>query len=289
MFRLSRREGSTVWQVRKRWPSEVAPILKGEFTKSTGEADRNKARATLPLIAAEYESKIQLARDRLEDNRYRDLAEPEIARLTAQFYRTALPSYRIKRALSPAEAQAMLVEVQSRVATFESAQARHDYWAVEAISKALIAQEGLPIPEDSPSRDTLKALLMRAFTELHRGIAEQLQGNEEPTPTDVALAKALEIKSDTPARTVNALITVYKEAKWEDWSQSSRDAVEPPLRLLKDTIGDREVASITREDARAVLAVLRESLLIVNVAGDQAAIQYFSIRAKPPLEIEKFG
>ena len=120
MFRLSRRKGSTMWQVRKRWPSEVAPVLKGEFTKSTGEADRNKARATLPLIAAEYESKVQQARDRLADNRYRDLAEPEIARLTAQFYRTALPSYRIKRALSPAEAQAMLVEVQSRVSSTAS-------------------------------------------------------------------------------------------------------------------------------------------------------------------------
>ena len=31
MFRLSRREGSTMWQVRKRWPVDVAPLLKGSF------------------------------------------------------------------------------------------------------------------------------------------------------------------------------------------------------------------------------------------------------------------
>lgn len=83
MFRLSRRKGSSLWQVRKRWPSDVAAILPGEFTKSTGEADRKKAQAMLPLIASEYEARVQQARDRLADSRFRDLAEPEIARLTA--------------------------------------------------------------------------------------------------------------------------------------------------------------------------------------------------------------
>ncbi|HVJ03120.1 MAG TPA: hypothetical protein VM662_13130 [Sphingomonas sp.] len=92
MFRLSRRRGSTLWQVRKRWPSDVAAILRGEFTKSEGEADRKKAQAMLPLIASEYEARVQQVRDRRAGSRFRDLAEPEIARLTALFYaRRSLP------------------------------------------------------------------------------------------------------------------------------------------------------------------------------------------------------
>lgn len=258
MFSLSRRKGSTLWQVRKRWPSDVTPILRGEFTRSTGEADRKKAQAMLVLIASEYEARIQEARDRLADNRFRDLSEPEIARLTALFYRTALPSYRINRQLSSVEAQRTLAETQTRVAALEEAQARRDYWAVDAAAKTLITQAGLPIPEESRSRDALKAMLHRAFTDLHRGIAQQLQGAEEPTPTDAAVLKALDAKTDAPARSVNALIKAYKEAKWHDWSESSRVAVDAPFRVLKDTLGDREASSVSREDARGVVSVLRE-------------------------------
>ena len=45
MFRISRRKGSANWQVRKRWPADVAPLLMGEFTRSTGESDRKLAEA----------------------------------------------------------------------------------------------------------------------------------------------------------------------------------------------------------------------------------------------------
>ena len=77
---------------------DVAPILRGEFTRSTGEADRRKAQAMLPMIAAEYEARVREARDRLADNRFRDLSAAEIKRLAADFYRDALPAYRITRA-----------------------------------------------------------------------------------------------------------------------------------------------------------------------------------------------
>lgn len=287
MFRLSRRKGSSLWQVRKRWPSDVAAILPGEFTKSTGEADRKKAQAMLPLIASEYEARVQQARDRLADSRFRDLAEPEIARLTAHFYRTALPAYRINRALSPAEAKATLAEVQGRVASLEAAQARQDYWAVESAANTLIVQQGLPIPEESPSRDTLKSMLHLAFTELHRGIAQQLQGEEQAAPSDPRLARALEIKADAADHTVNALIKAYKKAKWEDWSASSREAVEAPFRALKDILGDRDISSVTREDARGVVAMLRD---LPAGMGRHAALKGLSvpqaIEAGKRLEIE---
>ena len=44
MFKLSRRKGSAKWQVRKRWSTDVARILSGEFNMSTGEEDKQAAR-----------------------------------------------------------------------------------------------------------------------------------------------------------------------------------------------------------------------------------------------------
>jgi hypothetical protein len=92
VFKLSRRKGCATWQVRKRWPADTAPILKGEFVRSTGETDRKKAELQLPSIAAEYIARVEEARRRLADNRFRDLSEAEIRRLAAKFYAEALPA-----------------------------------------------------------------------------------------------------------------------------------------------------------------------------------------------------
>ena len=77
MFKLSRRKGSAKWQVRKRWPADVAPILKGEFTKSTGEEDRKAAQAQLPYLAAEYEKAVAEARAKLAEAPREALSEAE--------------------------------------------------------------------------------------------------------------------------------------------------------------------------------------------------------------------
>ena len=106
-----------MWQVRKRWPADVASILQGEFNRSTGEADRKLAEGRLPAIAAEYQAKVEEARRRLADNRFRDLSENEINRLAAKFYTEMLPRYRVTRALSPAERQQMLRDTQETLRT----------------------------------------------------------------------------------------------------------------------------------------------------------------------------
>jgi len=73
MFKLTRRSGSANWQVRKRWPQDVASLLTGEFTASTGEGDKRRAQERLPMIAAAYLARVKAARDRLADNTQRDL------------------------------------------------------------------------------------------------------------------------------------------------------------------------------------------------------------------------
>lgn len=61
MFPLSKRRGSDMYQIRKRCPSDVATLLKGEFTRTTGETDRRKAAAMIPLIAAEHFAAVEAA------------------------------------------------------------------------------------------------------------------------------------------------------------------------------------------------------------------------------------
>ncbi|WP_293700689.1 MULTISPECIES: hypothetical protein [unclassified Sphingopyxis] len=47
---------------RKRWPTDVAGILGEEFVKSTREEDKRAAEARLPVLTAEYHSRIDAAR-----------------------------------------------------------------------------------------------------------------------------------------------------------------------------------------------------------------------------------
>lgn len=59
MFKISRRKGPAKWQVRKRWPTDVARILPGEFNTSTGEEDKKAAQGILPVIGAAYTRQVK--------------------------------------------------------------------------------------------------------------------------------------------------------------------------------------------------------------------------------------
>lgn len=256
MFRLSRRKGSTLWQVRKRWPADVAAILKGEFNRSTGEAERKLAEARLPAIAADYQARVDEARRRLADNRFRDLSENEINRLAAKFYAQMLPRYRLSKPLSPVERQQMLKDTRETLQTLAGNLGSNDASPVAAVTSRLIDQEGLPIPEDSPSLAALQLLVLRAFVELHKGVVSQLEGQPDYRPADERVAELID-REGKPKRTVRELIKAYREEKEDSWSQSTHDAFGPVERLLKDTVGDREPSTINREDARKIQQLIR--------------------------------
>jgi len=65
------------------------------------------------------------------------------------------------------------------------------------------------------------------------------------------------------AKTVSDLCDAYKVAKWDEWGESSRKAIGPVLRVLRETIGRREVGSVYREAARSVFEAVK--LLPVNM------------------------
>lgn len=255
MFKLSRRKGSSLWQVRKRWPADVAAILKGEFVRSTGEADRKRAELRLPIIAGEYVSMVEEARRRLADNRYRDLSEAEIRRLASKFYAEALPAYRIKGPLAPDKKQELVKQTLETIHTLTDDLSRQDPVPVAALTRRLVEREGLPIPEGSPSLHALQLAVHRALLELHKGVLGQLEGHQERAITDPELATL--IGSDgKPLRTVSDLIDAYDKAESGRWSQSTIAAKQPVYRLLRDAIGDRPVEQITREDARAIVRLV---------------------------------
>jgi integrase len=102
-------------------------------------------------------------------------------------------------------------------------------------------------------------MLMRAFVELHRAAVAHLEGDASYTPQDARLLDAPAEKGGGPARTVDALTKAYEQDKQERWSGSTKKAIAPVFRLLRDVFPDREAASVTREEARDVMALL-ESL-----------------------------
>lgn len=267
MFKLTRRSGSGNWQVRKRWPQDVASVLAGEFTASTGEGDKRRAQERLPMIAAAYLSRVKAARDRLADNTQRDLSEPEVRRLAAEFYAKALPSYRLNRA--PDDHAAVMRTTQERLADLTAMLGRMDYGPVLAIARTATAD--LPIPDDSPSLPALHRMLMLAFIELHKAALAHLQGRTDYTPEAIALPDPA---AAGEARSVADLIDAYTLTKWEGWSKSVQIGVQPVFRLLRDSLPDREVASIAEADAERVLSLLRA--LPANI-GKRAALRGLSV------------
>lgn len=257
VFKLSQRRGSAKWQVRKRWPSDVATILKGEFNASTGEEDRKRAQERLPLIAAEYERRVREARDRLATEPRAELTEAEAHRMAAEFFQSTLPRYVVRRALDPAGHQQLLTDTRQRLATVKAQLGRNDYWPVHKMTQTMLERAGLSLPEEAPSVDYLRRMLMRAFVELHEAAVEHLSGNVDYTPRDSAMREVPKAPEEEPSgRTMEDLLTAYETDKAPGWSGSSKKAAAPVFRLLRDVFPNRDPATITREDARSVVKLL---------------------------------
>ncbi|WP_199555970.1 site-specific integrase [Sandaracinobacteroides hominis] len=256
VFKLSQRKGSTLWQVRKRWPQDVAELLKGEFTRSTGEGDKRKAQALIPVIAGEYERLVQQARDRLADSTQRDMSRAEILRLAAAHYADVLAFYAANKVDGVESQRKTITGLSDDLAYREAAFGREDYQTVRQSVNGLIEREGLPVPEDSPSRTELERLAMLARMEALRQTIARLQGQPAP-PFKAEEIGEIVAASGKPKKTVTDLLDAYEAAKTGGWSESSKSAFSPVRRLLRDSLGDREVATLTRDDARKVQGLVK--------------------------------
>lgn len=154
-------------------------------------------------------------------------------------------------------------------------EAMEEHWGRTA--DALLHEEGVLVdPEDHDGRERLLWAINDAALKMSDKAQRQLTG----MPIEVPERPNRPANPKGGARTVSALLDAYKADRWEKWSKSSRKAVEPVLRLLRETLGDRKVASISREDAREVLETVKA--LPANL-GKRADLRGLSV----PLAIER--
>ncbi|GAB7553109.1 site-specific integrase [Novosphingobium sp. 11B] len=257
VFKLSRRKGSAKWQVRKRWPTDVAAILPGEFNASTGEEERSKAQQQLVLIAAEYERRVAEARSKIASAPVTELTELQVRRIAAEFYRTGLPSSVVRRRVEPLEQQELVSFARSQAASARRLAGRLDFSPVMAAARTLVAREGVSLPDDSEGWDRVHSRLMQVFVALQEDRLAMLEGHQERVPTARSLWDFPDEPAASPERTIDDLLAAYEADKAAGWSGSSKKAVVPVFRVLRDVFGRRGVSSITREDARGIVELLQ--------------------------------
>lgn len=253
-YALSRNKRSSKWQFRKRYPSDVARILPGEFVKSTGEEDKKAAQARVPVIAAEYERRVAEARATLAEAPPVTLGKPQILAMAAQFYAEGLEAYALKHAVGPVEHRQALQGLQERLECAEGAMRRLDFNIVRPAVVRRASEAGLGLAEDSPEMLELLQQHMRAYIDAHRHCVAVLQGEGDLAPTPWG---AVEPTADASTRTVASILVAYEKEKDAGWSTSSKKNFAPVARLLRDVFADRDISTITRDEAKNVRTILQ--------------------------------
>ncbi len=175
--------------------------------------------------------------------------------MAAEFYRDTLPRYVVRRPLDPLRHQELLTDTRERLAAMKAMLGRNDYGPVLGIARTLSKQAGLSLPDESLALGYLHRMLMLAFVELHEAAVANLSGDTSYTPKGGPIQDALDAPQDT-GRTVEAAIEAYEAEKSPRWSGSTKKAVVPVFRLLRDVFPDRDIASVTRDEARSVVKLL---------------------------------
>ena len=270
-YALTRNKRSSKWQFRKRYPSDVARILPGEFVKSTGEEDKKAAQARVPLIAAEYERRVAQARAQLAAAPPVTLGKPQILAMAAQFYAEGLDAYTLKHAVGPEEHRRALQGLQERLEYAEGALRRHDFNVVRPAVERRAKEAGLGLADDSPEMVELLKQHMRAYIDAHRHCVAVLSGEGDLGPTPWG---AVEAPTDSSPRSVSSVLAAYEQDKEAGWSTSSKKNFAPVARLLRDVFSDRDIATITRNEAKNVRTLL-QSLPVA--LGRQKALKELTI------------
>jgi len=163
-------------------------------------------------------------------------------------------------------------------------EAMEDRWGRAA--DALLKGEGLLTdPDDHDGRERLLWALNDVALEYEEDARKRLAGKLVPIPPKPE-------RQSNPRgrkRTVTALVDAYVADKWEGWSTSTRKAFAPVSKVLKDLLGDREVAEIDRETAREVyqlvqaLPVNMSKLAVFKGMGVREAVEEAKRRGSPTI------
>lgn len=85
----------------------------------------------------------------------------------------------------------------------------------------------------------------------------QPDGFQHPIFGKFTIHEPNQVPAPTSGKTIDDLIAAYEAAKSDGWSEASKRATRPVFRFLRDVFPRRDIASITREDARDAVALLR--------------------------------
>lgn len=253
-YALSRNKRSSKWQFRKRYPSDVARILPGEFIKSTGEEEKKAAQARVPLIAAEYERRVAEARAKLAESPPVTLGKPQILAMAAQFYAEGLEAYTLRHAVGPVEHRSAVQGLKERLEYAEGALRRRDFNLVLPAVKRRARDGGLGLPDDAPEMGELLEQHMRAYIDAHRHCIAVLSGEGDLAPTAWG---AVDVPQADAPRTMSSVLSSYEREKEAGWSASSKKNFAPVARLMRDVFADRDITTITRDEAKNVRTLLQ--------------------------------
>lgn len=130
---------------------------------------------------------------------------------------------------------------------------------------ALLAAEGLRVSSlDADSRSRLLWVLNGAAIQY----SEQAEAHIAFMVVDVPPRPERPANPKGRGRSVSALLNAYTAAKWDGWSQSSRKAIAPVVRLLRDAIGGRDAGAIDRTTVREIFELVKR--LPVNLGKIKA-------------------
>jgi integrase len=244
-------------------PFELRSVAgKQQWVKVLGTSDLAAAIAMRPRCDAAFD--VEMMHLRIQSERAPQRAtEADVQTLATQdFIRLQAMQEQMRRSgppKTPAERDGMADALAYMEAIHSEQLALGDVSYFEGHARQLLQDNGLIADERSPEFALLVELLIRADKEvlsLHRA---RLRGDFGAVSSDPAFAEASAGKVKlSKRRSVSDLIDAYVEDRRGGWGKATEKNYLPAWRLLKDALGaNRDVATVSREDARRVLSLLR--------------------------------
>lgn len=262
------------WYFNKAYPKELWSLSgTSPFRKSLSTTSQEAAVRARPDAEKLYWAQVDKFRAQLPANHStRPLTEIEAMGLVAGWFReedmertaeleaTRGTSFDIDEALEKLEGEEALAREDI---------AEREFAAVKPLATRLASEAGLEFDVRSKEFRSFMAALLRGRRELLTLQRGRLLGDYTVVPQDPLVRQILSTTSepDKVAHTIGDLVEGYLRDKTPRWAPSTLKASGAPLRLLKELLGPtRDVATITREDGRAIFeAVSSLPLNYINI------------------------